>query len=259
MRDITKELVTTADQIRKKYRALKRGREYMEESRAEILKPVVEPLKELVESQKYPLPMIESAPRLPQSPRMIQSSPRGRFLTLGSIAKHYLSRFLTKSEADNTYGLRFENLAYKIGNKSVEMRDDDFIIDDVKYKGTPGLWELIVLKEPENYTDQDLATYKEILLQTDAHRKGYKPGAQISSNKHSKYTNIIKPLMAKTGQGFLQANENKVDYKYWDDPNEIVDRLRLLYYEKLSGNTNVHNEMESIIEELKEKNIIFPK
>jgi hypothetical protein len=51
-------------------------------------------------------------------------------------------------------------------------------------------------------------------------------------------------------------NNNKTDYIYWDDPNELVDRLRLLMASKQVGNNNHQNEIMSIIEELKEADII---
>ena len=87
--------------------------------------------------------------------------------------------------------------------------------------------------------------------------KGYNPGAPVSSNRHSKYTKIIKPLFQIGGDGLRQVTGNKIDYVYWNDPNELVNRLRLLWLSRIAGNTNVHNEIESIIEELRECKIIY--
>src|SRR5436190_11805038 len=95
MSDVTKELIKTADQIRRKYRALKRGREIIEDSRIESLKPIVEPLKELVETQKSfkPLPPQIETPMTPKLlPRLTEAplTPR-RIMTIGNIARGYLS------------------------------------------------------------------------------------------------------------------------------------------------------------------------
>jgi len=226
----------------------------------------VEPLKELVETQKAfkPLPphAIIETPMTPKPlPRLTERplTPR-RIMTIGNIARGYLSHSLEKEQvADHTYGLRYDNMAYKIGNKIVEIKMNDIIIGDTPYKGTQGLWELITLKKPKEYTKDDLDTYKAILLQTNGHLKNYIDGAQISSNKYSKYLNIIKPLFHSTGEGLMEANDNKIEQRYWDDPNELVDRLILLHLSKNAGNTGVHNEMESIIEELLERKIIFHK
>jgi len=47
-----------------------------------------------------------------------------------------------------------------------------------------------------------------------------------------------------------------IDYVHWDDPNKLVDHLRLLDASHQTGN-NVHdNEMLSIIEELREASLI---
>ena len=47
------------------------------------------------------------------------------------------------------------------------------------------------------------------------------------------------------------------DYIYWDDPNELVERLRLLIAEVSAGNENNVNKIQSIIEELREAKIIY--
>ena len=48
-----------------------------------------------------------------------------------------------------------------------------------------------------------------------------------------------------------------MDYVYWDDPNELVDRLRLLLAERSGGNQSHINEIVSIIEELREAGIVY--
>src|SRR5436190_8255971 len=175
MTDVQKELIKTADLIRKKYRALKRGRDMIEETRIENLKPITEPLKELIEVQKTaPLLALPPAPS-PHTPKPLPRITEGpltprRIMTIGNIARGYLSHSLEKEQiADHTYGLRYDNMAYKIGNKIVEIKNNDIIIDDTPYKGTQGLWELITLKKPKEYTQNDLDTYKAILLQTNGH------------------------------------------------------------------------------------------
>ena len=47
------------------------------------------------------------------------------------------------------------------------------------------------------------------------------------------------------------------EYVYWDDPNELVDRLRLLLASQAAGNPSHNNEIISIIEELWEAGIIY--
>lgn len=44
---------------------------------------------------------------------------------------------------------------------------------------------------------------------------------------------------------------------YWDDPNELVERLYLLHASKKAGNDNVQNEIISIVTELRQAQYIY--
>jgi hypothetical protein len=52
------------------------------------------------------------------------------------------------------------------------------------------------------------------------------------------------------GQGMMSTKRPL--YEYWDDPNELVDRLRLLIASRDAGHSGHENEILSIIEELRE-------
>ena len=127
------------------------------------------------------------------------------------------------------------------------------------------------MKRPNSsiYTDNDLAQYKEILEHSCAHRRDVKPSSQINGNQSFKYKNIIQKLVQRSpppynlrervGKGIssqMQLTANNIDFVYWNDPNELVDRLRLLIASQHAGHTNHNNEIISIIEELKKANII---
>lgn len=73
----------------------------------------------------------------------------------------------------------------------------------------------------------------------------------------------VKRVAAKqtvAGEGlereFIPYTENIV-YQYWVNPNELCDRLRLLLSSKAAGNTNHEQEINSIIEELRERNVVM--
>ena len=46
------------------------------------------------------------------------------------------------------------------------------------------------------------------------------------------------------------------EYIYWDDPNELVERLRLITAAYQAGNAAHSNEIMAILEELREANLI---
>jgi hypothetical protein len=54
----------------------------------------------------------------------------------------------------------------------------------------------------------------------------------------------------------MKKVRSNVSYVYWDDPNELVDRLKLLVASRDAGNTGLENEIISIIEELQESGIL---
>lgn len=51
-------------------------------------------------------------------------------------------------------------------------------------------------------------------------------------------------------------NQNPIEYRYWDDPTELCERLRPLITAEAALNTSVQNEIVAIINKLKEANII---
>ena len=66
------------------------------------------------------------------------------------IAEEYLRKFATVSGADKTFGLRDKDGKFDIGNKEAKIKEDNIIVGDKEYTGTPGLWELIVARSPDD-------------------------------------------------------------------------------------------------------------
>ena len=54
----------------------------------------------------------------------------------------------------------------------------------------------------------------------------------------------------------MTLNDNKINYIYWDDPNEIIDH-RLLEALRQVGHNDHNNEILSIIEKLCEAGLII--
>jgi len=185
--------------------------------------------------------------------------------TVGEYVK-YLHDPQNVPKIDTTYGLtvKKDGLGIVMGNKPVLFDNDEIIIDNVRYAGTRGLMELLTKKFPQKeYYDneQDLDAYKRILRQTKVHMK---TNGQIKSNQGSKYREIIKRLFpnlkSTSAQNFSALSLSKMrkgeGYKFWNNPNELVNRLRLLTASQMAGNHSHRNEIISIIEELREENII---
>ncbi|KYQ47212.1 hypothetical protein ALC60_13769 [Trachymyrmex zeteki] len=192
----------------------------------------------------------------------------------GPLGQKYLKAVLSGKKAVNidvVYGVHFSNMGTLLGDKRIALdKNDDIIINGKRYEGTPGLYELIFMKFPnENIcTDDDIQTYKSILLTTNAYRRGHSADSQVLGNKGYKYKNIIAPLVLgkKVGTDInkrsdiprtMTLNYNNIDYIRWNDPNEFVDHLRLLEASRQAGHNGHDNEIPSIIEELREAGLVI--
>ena len=58
---------------------------------------------------------------------------------IGDIAEQYLRKFATVSGADKTFGLRDEDGKVYIGNKEAKIKENNIIVGNKEYVGTPGL------------------------------------------------------------------------------------------------------------------------
>lgn len=190
---------------------------------------------------------------------------------------HQISSWSLSSEAyeDVPFGVRNNKGKLMMGSARVNVTDEIISIAGRSYKNTAGLTELLFKKLPnlDIVTLEDTENYKMMLLETNAHRRDYDPSKPIKSNKGRKYLHVIKPLFSSrkissstdgslphgSGLPLMKTWKKDVDFVYWDDPNELVSRLKLLIASRNAGNTGVDNEIISIIEELRECGIINSK
>lgn len=188
----------------------------------------------------------------------------------------YLRRSANKhARADIVCGIRKLADGFYIGNSPVGIAGNKFTIRDTEYNLTKGLLELLFEKSPNPtlIKETDYRDYKDILLKTNAHRSRYMPDGNYRSNDKkfkefiSKLLNDDLKLGGSVGQrikntlipSHMILNKNKKEYVYWNSSNELIDRLKILVLSQVAGNTSssINNEIVSIIEELREENIIY--
>lgn len=181
------------------------------------------------------------------------------------LTQRFMLKFLkneagVKNKIDNIFGPRYESDRLMIGNKPLTFTEEGNIrVNDIEYRGTEGLYELVFKRQPDEtlYTPEDLLAYKDLLIKSNAHKKGYLPNNHINRPPTSiKYKVIIANLFPKTLYGKGLKDVGSRDISYWDDPNELVDRLKILVGSTEVGNNNHKNEIQNIIEELKEAKLI---
>ncbi|XP_068087025.1 uncharacterized protein [Anabrus simplex] len=166
--------------------------------------------------------------------------------TYGELAAKYVKR-LFMGRTDRTYGVRYENDLFYIGNTEVTLDSKTIVVKRVRYALSEGLLELLFSYIPnsEVYTDSDLEKYKSILRATNAYRRNYDSSAAVNANKSYKYREVISKLFP-TQQNIRHLSASglrtkmwmpRVDYTYWNDPNKLVERLLLLDASRSAGHT----------------------
>lgn len=166
----------------------------------------------------------------------------------GTSKESMIDKFfdMSRSKAlqiDRSTGIKTRGNKTMLGKKEIEFHKrpfEYFRIEKTDYPVTEGLMELLFLKQPnqEIVTQQDERNYKKIINQVNL---------EPITNKVLQY-----------GTGLMLDSDRDKEYVYFNDPNELVERLLLLKRSQAAGNTFAHNnEIMSILEELREGGYIF--
>lgn len=282
-KNVKRDIAQHSKAIRKKYLLLQKGEIRDKQEMEKMLTPVIEPVNKLIETQKnlkiQPEHAQDDDVQLEMEVMPEQTPPRHYKsmleTTYGRAAAPYIQKLTAPKprNLDDTYGLKWipSLQVFTIGNSPAQIRNDRIVIGNKQYVGRPGLYELLIKKNPNKllYNSYDLSTYKEILEKTSAHKVDYDENENLQTQNSNKFKNVIKKLFVDeagsseseqiaSGSGMWKnlLRGGKIDYKYWDDPNELIERLRLLIASTEAGNTAHNNEIQEIIQELREKKYI---
>ena len=301
--ELIRDFIETRKRIKDNFIAKKVGEIEYQTGLTKLFKPVTETqkatAKEITEAQKAAaekitqelLPIKAGIERLPGAisfpayPALEMTEEE--LIKIGPIARKYIQSNLGR--ATTRAGLYSEDDNLKIGYRPVKIENDDIIINDERFKGTPGLWELITsnnIPEKEKYGAADLRDYITIMHTTKA---TYDKNNKRIGGNNKKMNELIKPLviaLEKGGGGKLiteinnhfgfgeddeegYEDEYEEDAKYPftptkgtglkilpSDPNALIDRFDLLFSSKNAGHTGVRNEIVSILDELKRQGVL---
>lgn len=308
------EVIEARRNVRKKFLQLRMADADMSEGVSKLMKPIIDPLKEISKKtvNPTPQPQVASPPSSPSQftsstgstqfaspiPSPIQLSPQRSSLGSENDDTHielddddddasamYTADFkfnpaipiktqllglhdgADSNILDTIYGpeIIIPGRLYRLGKTDFKISEgSDIIIDGRTFKGTPGMYELIFLRHPREYTQLDFRQYGRLLERTNAARAGSSPSGRILSNRSYKYIHIIKPLLTYvgtpvkgSGMEYLQYTGKPVEYRFWNDPNELVERLILLHASRRAGNEACGSEIHAIETELREAEIIY--
>ena len=175
---------------------------------------------------------------------------------------YYLNTF-NKEKLDKYFGIQLTaDNELMMGDRSVGVDNNSTIsIDNAMYKGTTGLWSLIMLASPRKtmYTPEDLENYEDLVARTRvaSHPRGTERGIS-----RPKSTYKWKTFFAATAAGNVSDDDvNDDDYLSAHDgdgmqflPGDIKGlkvKLNLLLAEFRAGNTQAtRNEIVYILDEL---------
>ena len=220
-------------------------------------------MKEITEGLK---PIKEGIKNLPQAITFPPTQPIGEASKeeeeeqeeeelIGEIAKKYLNR----PNPDTTFGIRDEKGLYYVGNKQAIIFRNNIITDDEKFEGTPGLWELITYKNPQEPIDkEDKENYKRLILKTKAlHRDNNPKSPYPKSSRGKKWRVFLKPIWERYKKKEEYEGEGAIVIP--SDPNTLLERLDLLLACQKAGHTGVRNKLVSICDELKRQGFLDTK
>ena len=126
-----------------------------------------------------------------------------RRLNSDGLANAYRNKYMNRDDnIDTSFGINFVDGEPFIGITPIKIEDDDIIIYNEAYQGTPGLWALLTEKSKNKiegkYNANDLTEYEEILRQTNILHKDYNPNSPYPRSSGSwKWKNILAPVWEK--------------------------------------------------------------
>ena len=281
--ELIRDFIETRKRIKDNFIAKKVGEAEYQTGLTKLFKPVTETQKATTEKiTQELLPIKEGIEKLPGViSEAGQSLPalgmtEEELIKIGPIARKYIQSNLGR--ATTKAGLYSEDDNLKIGYRPVKIENDDIIIDDERFKGTVGLWELITSKDiPDisEYGAEDLAGYITIMHITKATYD--KNNKRVGGN--DKMNKLIKPLVKaleedKSGNKLITKINKHFGFEEEEyeepftptkgtglkilpsDPNALINRFDLLFSSKKAGHTGVRNEIVSILDELKRQGVL---
>ena len=271
---IVKEYLELKKNIRDNLLSERIGEQQLQTDLSKFYKPITETQKattrEITEGLK---PIKEGIEKIPEAILTIgeedeedeeEEHEEDREL-VGDIAYYYLNI----PNRDPDFGITKKGRDHFIGKEHVIIKDNNIFLPKFgeEFIGTPGLWELLTSKNPQEYKDEDYDMYDDLMVMTNAlHRDNDEDNPHPKGNhKTFKWLNIIRPIWYRNKRGVYRFPKKKEGQEgsgvvvIPSDPNALLERLDLLLASQEAGHTGVRNELVSICDELKRQGVLDTK
>ena len=233
-----KDHIRLQNEVKEQLRSERLGEEYIVKEREKMFKPITDKQEEnkILKEQKE---LFENILSPQKQLKQIVDTPQKLDLP---------TKYLGNKDTDISYGISKQEDKLKMGNKEIKL-NYNIIVDDEKFEGTEGLWELITEKNTnlleQNYKDgkyslEDIENYKKILNKTNAL---YKPDGKIHGGKSKKLKFAKSIAFNKIEGSGVSTSERAVKTVIIPcNPNDLLKRMDLLIASKKAGNSGLENE-----------------
>ena len=286
--ELVRDFIETRKRIKDNFMARKVGEAEYQTGLTKLFKPVTDTqkatTKEITDEQKATaekftqelLPIKEGIAGLPTK-EDIKNLPlqvfnqifpalkykESEITELGGIAVNALIEAFTKDGIDRLSGIYSKDKRFYMGNKKITIEDNDITIiegeengDDIKFKGTPGLWRLITEKnipDKTEFTPHELLDYIYMMHLTKTTYISNDPSKAKRGGNNKKLNELIKPLVRLIEDNKTEELANKIRSYFNEDddpqpgtsgsglkilpsdPNALIDRFDLLFSSKKAG------------------------
>ena len=182
--EVLRQITEASDAIRRKYEMIKRGRADADRLYADMLKPVVTPLKALAEKQEKPVELkkeMEIKEEI-QDIGKIEADEYEEEAEAEDLLRD-TREAVRKANLDTVWGIRESGGQLMLGDSVVQTQGNQLTVGGKSYVLTPGLLELLLKKHPHmsHITPQDWEHYQTMVTSTNANRKRYLKTGRIRS------------------------------------------------------------------------------
>ena len=165
---------------------------------------------------------------------------------------YFLTQF-SKSKLDDYFGIQERpNGVYVMGEKEIMIdNNNNIILDDGRtvFKGTKGLYRLIMENKPESYHPEYLENHKELLEKTNAINSPLTNSSANRPTTTSKWTFFKEQGLIKSGTGATIILPG--------DINGLLQQFRLLIAEHRAGNKSAtQNTIVAILDQLLQRGVL---
>ena len=214
---------------------------------ARVFKPVVEATEKSASQISSEIKNLKEPSPPPPSQKLIPTN---------QALEYYLHNY-NKSNLDQYFGINEEDGRYVMGNKEVVVdKEDNIYLDNgtVSFKGTKGLWRLIMMKKPTWFSEEEFENYKELLERTDAIDNPFRRSEGDKPRSTAKWRFFkVNGLVGVDDDDEEDDDEGKDGDGIFlpGDINGLIQQFHLLLAEYRAGNkSSTRNKIVAILDQL---------